>query len=181
MWPWGSGLFLADNGRNEKPRPLQHAGAIVCCDVFNSGSFRIFSSYWRPLTVFLFWGGWRFWREMAPERRPQHGTRGAASSVVDAVLKRGNWNLPRKEFSVPIFCSFYFECVVKSRKGQDGVKCKLRWLWMLQQESVLKVCGGVGSVSIGRFGLEPSSWRMVSETLSTKDRWEKQFLFQLYF
>lgn len=63
MWLWGSGLFLADNGRNEKPRPLQHVRAIVCCDVFNSEShrfFSIFSSYWRPLTVFLCWEEWRF-------------------------------------------------------------------------------------------------------------------------
>lgn len=104
MWPWGSGLFLADNGRNEKPRPLRHVWAIVCCDVFNPeshGSFMIFSSRWRPLTVCILWGGWRFWGEMAPKRRPQCATRGSASSSVgDAIPKRGNWNLLRKEFSV---------------------------------------------------------------------------------
>lgn len=43
---------------------------------------------------------------------------------------------------------------------------------MLQQESMVKVCGGVESVSVGQFGLELSSWRMVSEILSAEDRWE---------
>lgn len=44
---------------------------------------------------------------------------------------------------------------------------------MLQQQSMLRVCGGVGSVSI-QFGLEPSSGRMRSEILSAKDTWEKE-------
>lgn len=62
---------------------------------------------------------------------------------------------------------------MKSRKVQADLKVKLRWLWMLQQESMVKVCGGVESVSVGQFGLELSSWRMVSEILSAEDRWEK--------
>lgn len=70
---------------------------------------------------------------------------------------------------------------MKSRKVQADLKFKLRWLWMLQQESMVKVRGGVESVSVGQFGLELSSWRMVSEILSAEDRWEKWFLFQLYF
>lgn len=44
---------------------------------------------------------------------------------------------------------------------------------MLQQESMVKVRGGVESVSVGQFGLELSSWRMVSEILSAEGRWEK--------
>lgn len=62
---------------------------------------------------------------------------------------------------------------MKSRKVQADLKVKLRWLWMLQQESMVKVRGGVESVSVGQFGLELSSWRMVSEILSAEDRWEK--------
>lgn len=62
---------------------------------------------------------------------------------------------------------------MKSRKVQADLKFKLRWLWMLQQESMVKVRGGVESVSVGQFGLELSSWRMVSEILSAEGRWEK--------
>lgn len=104
---------------------------------------------------------------MVPERRPQRAPpRAALSSVADPIFEKGE----PKPLEERIFCSFYFERVVKSRKVQADSTRGLSGCGCCRSRFLRPVMGWAAWPS-PQFGLEPfGGWDLKSSPKRTGGR-----------